>query len=101
MKVPAGPQNIVFIVDDDASVRESLGSLLRSVGLHVELFDSAAQFLKAPLPEAASCLVLDRPASGCERPRFPGGTGQEQYSCSHHFHHRTWRYTDAGAGHES
>ena len=67
MKVPAGPQNIVFVIDDDASVRESLGSLLRSVGLHVELFDSAAQFLKTPLPEAASCLVLDV--------RLPGVSG--------------------------
>lgn len=67
MKVPAGPQNVVFVIDDDASVRESLGSLLRSVGLHVELFGSAAQFLKAPLPEAASCLVLDV--------RLPGVSG--------------------------
>jgi FixJ family two-component response regulator len=67
MKVPAGQQNVVFVIDDDASVRESLGSLLRSVGLHVELFDSAAQFLKAPMPEAASCLVLDV--------RLPGVSG--------------------------
>ena len=34
-------QPIVFIVDDDASVREALKSLIRSVGLHVELFGSA------------------------------------------------------------
>src|SRR4030095_12904082 len=67
MKVPAAPQNVVFVIDDDASVREALGSLLRSVGLHVELFDSAAQFLKTPLPDAASCLVLDI--------RLPGVSG--------------------------
>jgi FixJ family two-component response regulator len=59
MKAPAGPQNIVFVIDDDASLRESLSSLLRSIGLHVELFDSAAQFLKSKLPDVPSCLVLD------------------------------------------
>jgi FixJ family two-component response regulator len=59
MKASAGPQNVVFVIDDDASLRESLSSLLRSIGLHVELFDSAAQFLKSKLPEVPSCLVLD------------------------------------------
>jgi RNA polymerase sigma factor (sigma-70 family) len=52
-------QPIVFIVDDDASVREALKSLIRSVGLHVELFGSAAEFLEAQRPDAPSCLVLD------------------------------------------
>jgi FixJ family two-component response regulator len=59
MKAPAGPQNVVFVIDDDASLRESLSSLLRSIGLHVELFDSAAQFLKSKPPDVPSCLVLD------------------------------------------
>jgi len=59
MKAPAGPQNVVFVIDDDASLRESLSSLLRSIGLHVELFDSAAQFLKSKRPDVPSCLVLD------------------------------------------
>jgi FixJ family two-component response regulator len=59
MKAPAGPQNVVFVVDDDASLRESLSSLLRSIGLHVELFDTAAQFLKSKRPDVPSCLVLD------------------------------------------
>jgi RNA polymerase sigma factor (sigma-70 family) len=52
-------QPIVFIVDDDASVREALKSLIRSVGLHVELFGSATEFLEAQRPDAPSCLVLD------------------------------------------
>ena len=52
-------QPVVFVVDDDLSVREGLSSLLRSVGLRVELFDSAAEFLNASLPAAPSCLVLD------------------------------------------
>jgi FixJ family two-component response regulator len=59
MKAPTGPQNVVFVIDDDASLRESLSSLLRSIGLHVELFDSAVQFLKSKLPDVPSCLVLD------------------------------------------
>jgi FixJ family two-component response regulator len=59
MKVPATPQKIVFVIDDDASLRDSLSSLLRSIGLHVELFDSAAQFLKSKPPDVPSCLDLD------------------------------------------
>jgi FixJ family two-component response regulator len=50
---------IVFVVDDDASVREALKSLIRSVGLQVELFDSAHEFLQRKRPDGPSCLVLD------------------------------------------
>jgi len=49
----------VFVVDDDASVREALSSLLRSVGLRVLTFASAGDFLSAQRPDAAACLVLD------------------------------------------
>jgi FixJ family two-component response regulator len=49
----------VLVVDDDASLREALGDLFNSVGLRTQLFGSAAEFLKASLPNAASCLVLD------------------------------------------
>ncbi len=59
MKEQPGPQSIVFVVDDDASLREALKSLLRSVGLRVEVFGSGADFLKIKLPDAAACLVLD------------------------------------------
>jgi FixJ family two-component response regulator len=60
-------QSIVFVVDDDASLRDALRSLLRSVGLRVEVFGSAADFLKGRLPDAVSCLVLDL--------RLPGISG--------------------------
>ena len=50
---------MVFIVDDDAPLRESLGSLLRSIGLRVELFGSVAEFMKCKRPDTPSCLVLD------------------------------------------
>jgi FixJ family two-component response regulator len=49
----------VFIVDDDAPLRESLRNLIRSVGLRVELFASAQEFLQSRQPNAPSCLVLD------------------------------------------
>ncbi len=52
-------QPIVFVVDDDASVREGLGSLLRSVGWKVKTFASAAEFLRQEPPAEPSCLVLD------------------------------------------
>ena len=60
-------QPIVFVVDDDESVREALRSLFRSVSLRVETFGSAADFLRSELPEVASCLVLDV--------RLPGVSG--------------------------
>ena len=50
---------LVFIVDDDAPLRESLGSLLRSIGLQVALFASVAEFMNYPRPDIPSCLVLD------------------------------------------
>jgi FixJ family two-component response regulator len=50
---------IVFVVDDDLSVREALRSLIRSVGLRCETFASAAEFLRFQRPEDPACLVLD------------------------------------------
>lgn len=52
-------QPIVFVVDDDASVREALGGLMRSAGWSVELFASAHEFLARPRADAPGCLVLD------------------------------------------
>jgi len=49
----------IYVVDDDISVRESLGNLMRSVGLKVELFASATEFRRQPRPSGPSCLVLD------------------------------------------
>jgi RNA polymerase sigma factor (sigma-70 family) len=50
---------IVFVVDDDASIRDALRSLIRSVGLRVEIFASPREFLQGKRPDAPSCLVLD------------------------------------------
>lgn len=57
----------VYVVDDDPALRDALSSLFRSVGLQVEVFGSAAEFLEKKLPEIPSCLVLDI--------RLPGVSG--------------------------
>ena len=60
---------IVYVVDDDLSVREALSSLIRSVGLRVQTFESAKAFLAFERPDTAACLVLDV--------RMPGLNGLE------------------------
>jgi FixJ family two-component response regulator len=57
----------VFIVDDDREIRESLASLLRSVGLEVKALASVPDFLNCPRPDGPTCLVLDV--------RLPGQSG--------------------------
>ena len=52
-------QPVVFVIDDDQSMREALGSLLRTVGLEVHTFTSTRDFLRAKRPDEPSCLVLD------------------------------------------
>jgi FixJ family two-component response regulator len=59
----------VLVVDDDPNLRESVGRLLRSVGMNARLFASISDFLKSDLPDGPTCLVLDV--------RFPGKSGLE------------------------
>jgi FixJ family two-component response regulator len=61
------PPPIVFVVDDDPSIRESLQCLIQSVGLGVQTFGSAEEFLSGTRPEVPACLVLDV--------RLPGMSG--------------------------
>jgi FixJ family two-component response regulator len=58
---------VVFVIDDDALVRAALSSLIRSVGLRVEVFASASEFLAAKRTDGPSCLILDV--------RLPGMSG--------------------------
>ncbi len=60
-------EHTVFVVDDDAAVCDALGMLLRSAGMGVETFGSAASFLKVHRPDRAGCLLLDI--------RMPGMSG--------------------------
>ncbi len=60
---------IVFVVDDDLAVRRSTERLIRSIGLEVQTFTSAREFLRSPRPERPACLVLDV--------RMPGLSGMD------------------------
>ena len=62
-------QPVVFVIDDDASVRDAIVDLLRSVGLAVESFGSTQEFLQSNRPDAPGCIVLDV--------RLPGPSGLE------------------------
>jgi FixJ family two-component response regulator len=57
----------VLVIDDDPDLRDSIGRLLRSVGLSTQLFASIPDFLKSQLPDGPTCLVLDV--------RLPGQSG--------------------------
>ena len=50
---------MVFVIDDDESIREALHSLIRSVGLRVATFPSAQEFLQSKRPDVPACLILD------------------------------------------
>ena len=63
----SGAPATVAVIDDDPSVREAIGSLLRSVGLHVELFGSVREFVSRGKIQGPGCLVLDI--------RLPGQSG--------------------------
>ena len=56
---PGGEEAVVIVVDDDASIREALASLFRSVGLRILAFASALELLESAVPAVPSCLVLD------------------------------------------
>ncbi len=58
---------IALVIDDDASIREALDSLLRSIGLRTKLFASPEEFLKSTPPDVSCCLILDV--------RLPGRSG--------------------------
>jgi len=62
-------QPVVFVVDDDGLVRDAVKDLLRSVGLVVQTFASAQEFLSSKRPDAPGCIVLDV--------RLPGASGLE------------------------
>src|SRR5258707_12082077 len=65
----AEEQPVVFVIDDDGMVRDAVKDLLRSVGLRVESFGSAQEFLQSERPDAPGCIVLDV--------RLPGASGLE------------------------
>ena len=69
---PSGVEPVVYVVDDDAGIRQALDRLFRSVGLRTELFTSANELMQRKLPPVPSCLVLDV--------RLPGLSGFELHA---------------------
>jgi FixJ family two-component response regulator len=67
MNQPSDTEPTVFVIDDDAALREALSRLFLSVGLRAKAFASAAEFLQYKIPDGPSCLVLDV--------RLPGMSG--------------------------
>jgi len=65
-------QAVVYVIDDDPSIRDALGSLVRSVGLEVKVFGSTQEFLESPRRDVPGCLVLDV--------RLPGAGGLDLQS---------------------
>ncbi len=65
-------QSVVFIIDDDESLRSGLKRLFRSVGLQAETFASTLEFTQSKLPDAASCLLLDVRLPGLSGLDFQG-----------------------------
>jgi FixJ family two-component response regulator len=92
-------QPVVFVIDDDASVRESVEDLLRSVGLGVESFASTQEFVQSKRPDTPGCIVLDV--------RLPGPSGLEfqRTLIESNIHlpiiyQRSRRHSHVGAGNE-
>jgi FixJ family two-component response regulator len=59
MAAPSEREPVIFVIDDDASVRQALSRLFRSVGLRVRAYTTASEFLESELPDSPSCMVLD------------------------------------------
>jgi FixJ family two-component response regulator len=70
MKFPMKHNSSISIVDDDESVRESLESLLKSIGFRVSLFAGAEEFLDAKAVQETDCLILDVRLGGMSGPEL-------------------------------
>ena len=100
MSMPS-PIPIVFIVDDDVSVRESLELLVRDENWKPETFASAREFLDHPRKRVPSCLVLDLSLPGLNGLELQTQLAVEHVDMPIIFHHRSWRGTAVSASHES
>ena len=99
-KGPSERESIVFVVDDDAPVREALQRLFRSAGLQAQTFGTTTEFLNAKLPDVASCLVLDVRLPGTSGLDFQSELAKAKIQRSDHFHHRPRRHSDVCQSHE-
>ena len=81
---------IVFVVDDDASMRESLELLICDAGWQPETFASAQEFLRRERVLVPSCLVLDIDAAGSQRPRFAEASRGRSERHADHLRYGSW-----------
>jgi FixJ family two-component response regulator len=90
-----------LIIDDDPEFRDSVGGLLRTVGLDAQQFSSVSEFFNAdPTPNGPTCLVVDV--------RLPDRSGLElqaracrrEQAAPNRVYHSAWRHPDDGASHE-
>jgi len=91
------PTSVVFVVDDDVSVRESLEALIRCQGWRPEVFQSAEEFLARPRLIGPSCLILDvtlPDLNGLELQKTHRRSGRH----ADHLHHGLRRRADDGGG---
>jgi len=83
-------QPTVFVIDDDASVRDAIKGVVRSVGLRAETFASPQDFLRKWPPDGPSCLVLDVRLPGLSGLDFQHQLTGANYSNSHYLPYWLW-----------
>ena len=91
---------IVFVVEDDSSMREALTDLIASVGLPVEAFKSAREFLEYKRPDTPACLVLECAPTGSQWARLATRDIPYGSADSHRLRYRPRRYSNVGTSYE-
>ena len=86
---------IAFAVDDDASMREALARLFRSIGMRAQIFASAQDFFRIDAPGRAGMPRSRRAVARIERSRSPTRTDCGGLYDSNHLYYRPWRHPDA------
>src|SRR5580700_1487 len=92
---------IVFVFDDDVSVRESLELLIREAGWQPETFESAQEFLVRPRALVPSCLVLDIALPGLNGLQLQERIAADRAEHAYHLRHGRWRCANDSSSNES
>ncbi len=92
---------IIYLVDDDESVRKAVSRLFRAAGFDVVSFESANEFLDFPISNEPSCVILDHQTARAQRNRSSRGTPQAGCRCAHCLHDGAWGHSHIGDGDEA